>query len=164
MTRPMAYLATAMLGCLWASGIQAQQELMIYPNKKQSKETMEKDKFECYSWAKKQSGFDPMAPRTAATPPPAKEEEVGGAGKGAVGGALLGAGIGYLTGNTARGAAIGGVSGAAVGGMRRSEQKQREEQRQKQWEQQKAQQYSQGRNNYNRAYAACLEGRGYTVR
>lgn len=31
----------------------------------------------------------------------------------------------------------------------------------KNWEQEQAQQYTAKRNSYNRAYAACLEGRGY---
>ncbi|GAB63029.1 MAG: glycine zipper family protein [Candidatus Jettenia sp.] len=34
--------------------------LIIYPAKGQSQEQMEKDKYECYSWAKQQTGFDPM--------------------------------------------------------------------------------------------------------
>jgi len=36
------------------------------------------------------------------------------------------------------------------------------QQQQQQWEQQAAE-YAQNRDKYNRAYAACLEGRGYTV-
>jgi hypothetical protein len=35
---------------------------------------------------------------------------------------------------------------------------------QRQREQEQVAQYQQSRNNYNRAYSACLEGRGYTVR
>ena len=35
------------------------QELIIYPAKGQSQDQMEKDKFECYTWAKGQTGFDP---------------------------------------------------------------------------------------------------------
>ena len=41
------------------SQVQA-QEIMVYPAKGQSSDQMEKDKFECYSWAKGQTGFDPM--------------------------------------------------------------------------------------------------------
>ena len=37
------------------------QDLVVYPAKGQSNDQMEKDKFECYSWAKGQTGFDPMA-------------------------------------------------------------------------------------------------------
>ena len=48
-------------------GLLAAQELMIYPAKGQSSEKQEKDKFECYSFAKNQSSFDPMAPPTTST-------------------------------------------------------------------------------------------------
>ena len=41
------------------SHVQA-QEIIVYPAKGQSNDQMEKDKFECYSWAKGQTGFDPM--------------------------------------------------------------------------------------------------------
>ena len=46
------------------------QDLMIYPAKGQSQDQMEKDKFECYSWAKGQTGFDPMEMPKATAPPP----------------------------------------------------------------------------------------------
>ena len=41
------------------------QDPFIYPDKGQSNEQMEKDKYECYSWAKGQTGFDPMQVLTA---------------------------------------------------------------------------------------------------
>ncbi len=40
----------------------AAQEMFIYPNEGQSQDQMEKDKFDCYGWAKSSTGFDPMAP------------------------------------------------------------------------------------------------------
>lgn len=140
------------------------QELMIYPAKGQSEKQQEKDKFECYGFAKNQSGFDPMAPPTTSTAPPPKEAPQGGVGRGAVGGGLGGALVGAIAGDAKKGAAIGAVGGGLLGGARSSEQKRREEHNRQQWEQRETQQYSQNRNNYNRAYAACLEGRGYTVR
>ena len=39
-------------------------ELMIYPNEGQDDVQQEQDNFQCYSWAKGESGFDPMAPPT----------------------------------------------------------------------------------------------------
>ncbi len=145
----------------FAAGPAAAQELMIYPGKGQSTEQQAKDKFECYGFAKGQSGFDPMAAPTASSPPPQQEAQQGGAGRGALRGGLGGAAIGAIAGDTKKGAAIGAVGGSLIGGMRRHDQKTREVHDQQQWEQQ---QYSNNRNNYNRAYAACLEGRGYTVR
>ena len=61
-------LAGVVFICL--SGIISAQEMMIYPAKGQSQEQLDKDKYECYSWAKKQTGFDPMQVPTASTPPP----------------------------------------------------------------------------------------------
>ena len=149
-------------GTVWADG-----DFVVYPAKGQSQDQTEKDKYECYNWAKRESNFDPMKTPTADSPPPPKEKETWGAGKGAVGGGLLGAGVGALAGG-GRGAVIGGAvgagSGAAVGGMRRSDQKKRDAQRQQQWEQEQVARYQAGRNAYNRAYAACLEGRGYSVK
>ena len=139
-------------------------EFMIYPNQGQSHEQMEQDKFQCYSWAKQQTGFDPMAPPTATEPPPPREAQQGGVVRGGVRGALVGTAAGANAGDTGQGAAIGAASGALIGGMRRNDQVRREEHNRQQWEQQQVQQYARGRNDYNRAYAACLEGRGYTVR
>ena len=72
----------------------AEQELIVYPSKGQNQEQIEKDKFACYTWAKEQTGFDPMAPPTATAPPPKKEAEQGGAVRGAARGALLGVAVG----------------------------------------------------------------------
>ncbi len=137
----------------------AAQELMIYPKKNQTAQQQQKDEFECYNWAKNESGFDPMAPPTASRPPPQQEAQQGGVGRGLLGGAVVG---GILDGSSGakKGAAVGGI----MGGMRRNEQRRREQQAMSQWEQEQTGQYSANRNRYNRAYAACLESRGYTVR
>ena len=149
------------------AGAALPQDLVIYPAKGQSNEQMEKDKFECYSWAKGQSGFDPMEVPKATAPPPPKQAQsstAGGAAKGAVGGGLLGLGVGAIAGDAGKGAAIGAVSGAAIGGVRSHRQQKQDEQAQQQWADQQASQYTQKRSTYNRAYGACLEGKGYTVK
>ena len=51
------------------------QEPFIYPDKGQSAEQQEKDKYECYAWAKGQTGFDPMQVPTATAPPPGEEAQ-----------------------------------------------------------------------------------------
>ena len=150
-------------------GTAVAQELVIYPAKDQSKEQTEKDKFACYSWAKGETGFDPMAAPQATTPSPAQQTKsvARGAVVGGVGGGALGAGIGAIAGGSSgagKGAAIGVLSGGTIGGVRSHSQNQQTEQAQRQWEQDQTAQYQQRRNNYNRAYGACLEGRGYTVR
>lgn len=135
------------------------QEVFVYPNKGQSAQQTDQDKYACYEWAKQQSGYDPMAAQSSAPPPP--PQQTGGAARGAVRGAVGGAIIGEIAGNDAgKGAAIGAVAGGMMGGMR---QREANRQQQSQYQQQAA--ASAGRaDTYNRAFAACLEGRGYTVR
>ena len=139
-------------------------ELFIYPRMGQSQEQQDRDKFECHSWAVRQTGFDPMRRATASTPPPAQEARRGGLGRGATRGAAIGAIGGAIGGDAGRGAAIGAGTGAAVGAMRRRDQRRREQQAYQNWARQEASQQQQGRNEYDRAMAACLDGRGYTVR
>jgi outer membrane lipoprotein SlyB len=145
------------------------QDLVVYPAKGQSNEQTEKDKFECYGWAKGQSGFDPMQMPTASSPAPSKGDKsvaggaVGGGVLGGVGGAVIG-GIASGKSGAKRGALIGGLSGGALGGMRSHSQNRQADQKRDQWEREQANQYMQQRNAYNRNYAACLEGRGYSVK
>ena len=139
------------------------QDPFVYPNQGQSNDQMEQDKYQCYNWAKQQSGFDPMQVPTATSAPPPQQSEGHGAVGGAARGALGGLAVGAIAGDKKKGAKIGAVSGGLVGGMRRNDaQKQNKKQRQ-QWENQQTSNYANQRNNYNRAYSACLGGRGYTV-
>jgi hypothetical protein len=133
-------------------------ELMIYPKNAQSAEQQEKDKYECYGWAKNESGFDPMAPPTATEAPPQQQTQRGGLLRGAARGAVVG---GIVDGSD--GAKTGAGVGAAVGGMRRADQKRGEAQAQQQWEQDQQNIYAGGRDRYNRAYSVCLEARDYAV-
>lgn len=153
------YVCIVLLGNTCFMGTVLAQGLIIYPAKGQSQEQMEKDKFECYSWAKQQTGFDPMVASTQQTPA-SQGSTGGGAVKGAAKGALVGVGIGAIAGNAGKGAAIGAVSGGAMGGLRSRSQRKEAEQIQ----QQQASQYNQKINEYNRAYGACLEAKGYTVK
>lgn len=139
-------------------------DVFIYPNKGQSKQQQDKDKYECYEWAKQQTGFDPMAQPTATAPPPSQEAKQGGVVKGAARGALAGVAIGAIAGDAGKGAAIGAAGGGLLGGMRRRDQQTREEAEREQWANQQAANYEQNRSKYNRAFCSCMEGRGYTVK
>lgn len=168
MRRIGTFLIVLIVGAFFAGSVMA-QDFVIYPAKGQSKEQMEKDKFECYSWAKQQSGFDPMeTPKATAPPPPQSGGSVaGGAVRGGIGGAALGAGIGAIAGGgkgAGKGAAIGGLAGGTLGAARSSAQQKQDAQARQQWEQEQAAQYNQKRSGYNRAFSACLEGKGYTVK
>ena len=157
-------LAVIFIGGLFITGSAVAQDPIIFPKEGQSQEQMEKDKYTCYSWAKKQTGFDPMAQPKATAPPPPQEAPEGGVGRGAVRGGVAGLAVGAIAGDAGKGAAIGAASGGLIGGMRRRDQVARQEQEENQWAQQQASNYAKGRSEYNRAYGACLEGKGYTVK
>jgi hypothetical protein len=149
--------AVFMAAAMMAVTVHAAQDPIVFPAKGQSNEKIESDKYACYTWSKGQTGFDPMqAPTATAPPPPAK----GGAVRGAAGGALAGAAIGAVAGDAGKGAAIGAVSGGIVGGAR----KQKSQKEQQQYAEQQAAGYEQKRSEYNRAWSACMEGKGYTVK
>jgi len=141
----------------------ATAKLMVYPSKGQSAEQQKSDEGACMAWASEQTGFDPTAPLQASTPPPQSQQPTTSAAKGAVRGALGGVVVGAIAGDAGKGAAIGAASGALVGGVRRHEQVQSANAQQDAWAQQQAAQYQQLQDDFNRAYATCLQGRGYTV-
>ncbi|HJV35892.1 YMGG-like glycine zipper-containing protein [Geomonas sp.] len=155
MRKPIACaIAVAVLAGVVSAGA---QEPIVYPAKGQNDDKMEKDKYSCYSWAKKQTGFDPMQAPTASAPPP---KEKGGAVKGAAGGAAVGAVAGAIGGNAGKGAAIGAATGGIIGGVR----KRQSQKEQASYQQDQQSQYANRRGEYNRAWGACMEGRGYTVK
>lgn len=129
---------------------------IIYPAKGQSAQQQQKDEAECYSWAKGKTGYDPVQ---SVAPPPQQSvggERVRGAAGGAAGGALIGA----ISGNAGKGAAIGAIGGTMVGGARKRRKMRENDQAMAQQQQEASQQ----KQNFQRAYGACFEGRGYTVR
>jgi uncharacterized protein YcfJ len=132
-------------------------DLFIFPSNGQSQDQQDQDEFQCMRAATRQSGFDPMQTPTAATRPP---ETQGGVGQGALRGALLGTAVGAATGNTRQGARAGAVGGGLLGGMRRADSNAQQDQ----WAREQVANYQRDRNNWNRAFTACMESRGYTVR
>ena len=162
-TKQRIQLVSLALFAVFLASSALAQDLIVYPAKGQSQEQMEKEKFECYTWAKQQTGFDPMQVPTASTPPPQEQAGQGGALKGAA----VGAGAGALIkrgGSRSKGAGTGAVVGGVLGGARQSRQRSQDQQARQQWEQQQANEYAQKRNTYNRAYSGCMEGKGYTVK
>lgn len=136
----------------------------VYPAKGQSPEQEQKDEFACYEWAKQQTGFDPMNQSPAApAPPPSSPQNQGQVVRGAARGAALGAVGGAIAGNAGEGAAIGAATGGLFGGMRRRSEYQEQQAQYQQTVQQQQAQYAQHRDQYNRAYGACMEGRGYVL-
>jgi hypothetical protein len=144
-------------------------EIYFYPTKGQSKAQQERDRYECYLWAVKQSGFDPsqgqLAPHqrvevVPATPPGA--ETAAGAMTGAVVGSIL-----SRPRDRGEGLVFGAIAGAMLGAASEQAKQEQAAQIQQQYDAKDAENYArldrQAR-DYRRAMTACLEGRGYTVR
>jgi hypothetical protein len=136
-----AVLATAI-----APSVTSAQDPFIYPANGQSPAQQDNDNYHCYRWAMGQTGFDPSAANAA--PPPRSN-----ALRGAAGGAALGAIGGAIGGNAGGGAAIGAGVGAVIGGVRRRNQQAHQ-----------SASVTAGRDAYHRAFAACMSGKGYTVK
>jgi len=152
-------LGSLLLLVVFFTGPVTGQNLVIYPAKGQSQQQMDKDKAECYSWAKQQTGFDPLQAGSGQQPPPSQPaggERVRGAARGAGGGAVAGG----VAGDAGKGAAAGAAAGTMVGGMQRRDKRRQQEQAQ----QQQSAATAQKQGDYNRALGACMEGRGYTVK
>src|SRR5512139_1586103 len=150
MTKRTAWMLVLFAAMICEAG--AQQ--YVYPAKGQSPQQQKNDEAACYQWAVQQTGFDPAKPppqQAAAKPPTTATGTTPGAG---VRGAARGAVVGEIVSDDAgAGAAVGAV--AARGQSRRQNAA---------GQQQAAQTQSAAQQNFNKAMAACLEGRGYTVK
>lgn len=149
-------------GLLSLAGVSVAQTPIVYPAKGQSSQTQTKDSNECATWAKQNSGYDPAAPTqttqpAAAAPPPPRGGVVKGAAAGAAIGAITDSDVSDAA---ARGAVVGGVAQA---GRRFGQQEAAARQNQAAQQQQAANQAAL-QDTYNRAFSACMSGRGYTVK
>lgn len=151
---------------LLVHGTSAAQGYYVYPANGQSQDQTEQDKFACYQWAQGQTGFDPAQAQAPTGGGGSQSSSSGGGSvaKGAVGGGLVGLGVGALAGSAGKGAAIGALGGGLIGGLSHQDKQKKQAEAANRQQQQAAAQYNQGLSEYNRAYAACLEARGYTVR
>jgi hypothetical protein len=127
------------------------QKPVVYPSKGQSTQQQGKDDGECYGWAKQSTGMIRL---------PLGPGDRPGNGRRAVrarSGRSRWLAIGAIAGDAGRGAAIGAVVGTMAGG-RRARQNQEAQNQQAQA------QHQQQIDTFYRAYGACMEGRGYTIR
>ncbi len=146
----------------------------VFPAKGQTPEQQAIDEAACKQWAVQQTGFDPSAPAPAAataaapaTTAPAPEPMKGGAVKGAA----IAAGVAKLSDNDASDAAGAGAAAGLVM-QRQANRKAAEQQKTQEKAQQDAakaqQQVSTAEQQakqveFDKASAACLTGKGYTV-
>ena len=155
----------------------------VFPAKNQTHDQQLIDESECYDLAQQQSGVNPeMAPpqapssaeiasaqqQGAASAEQAKGGRVRGAARGAAGGAMVGA----IAGDAGTGAAVGATMGTMRGGRQQRQANEASKQQaagqagaqvQQQYKQQKAA-YDQQIGNFKRAFSACLDARGYSVK
>jgi hypothetical protein len=175
--RPGVAASVALAGAVWlgASGCAhpghayvepapppAPAQLYFYPKHGQSPERQDRDRFECYRWAVRQSRFDPSRPQVAPpqrlhvvpTRPPVADTFTGAAT-----GALIGSAVTWTGEGAAIGAAVGAVAGA-ISDIHR-------EHGRRELERSLSARPAPGRvgraSAYRRAMGACLEGRGYAV-
>ena len=134
-------------------------ELFLFPTNDQSKQQQKVDEFECYKWAMDRTGIDPLnLPKIEAE---VQSGPTGGAVKGAARGAAAGAAIGAIRGDAGEGAAVGAV----VGGMRgRRGGKQAQAQQNQQAQANAAAAEEETMNMFRKAFSACIEGKGYTIK
>ncbi len=156
MMRRRLVAACATLGFCTLATI-ASAEVFAYPKQGQTQQQFEGDQFACHQWARGQTGVDPSRQVAATTtPPPA----TGGAVAGAARGAALGAVGGAIGGDAGKGAAIGAGVGATAGLMRQNRYNRQAYQQSQQVQAQQQADFA----RYERAYATCLEARGYQVK
>jgi hypothetical protein len=150
MMKPILRLTVVAATAAFAANAALAQQF-VYPAKGQSAEQQKKDEGQCHAWAVQQTGFDPAKAAPPAAPPTTATGTTPGAG---VRGAARGAVVGEIVGdNAGAGAAAGAAAGRAQ--SRRQNQAQAQQSQQAQSAQQGA---------YAKARAACLEGRGYSVK
>ena len=137
---------------MFATGATAQS--FVYPAKGQSPQQQKQDEGQCHTWAVQQSHYDP------ANPPPVQSAQGSGTPTGVTPGAgVRGAARGAVAAEIVDGDAGRGAAAGAVIARSRSRR-----QNAAQAEQAGQQQNQAGLSAYQRARAACLEGRGYTVK
>ena len=134
--------------------------LYVFPSNNQDQKTQDADEIACYKWAIEQTGVDPI------NPPEVQAAQVdrsvdGTAVVGAAGGAAAGAAIGAIAGDAGKGAAIGAIAGGLRG---RRAKVVGDEMEQQQNNQAAAAHEKELMDNFNKAFAACMEGKGYTVK
>jgi hypothetical protein len=142
-----------------ASTIASSLGVYPYPRHNQSAAQQSKDESACYDAALQRTGINPHL-SAAATPQPAAKVEGRGI-RGAAGGAAVGAAIGAIAGNAGAGAGAGAVAGV-VRGTRTQNAANANAQKQAQAEAQA--QHAQRMNAFTRAFSACLDAKGYSVK
>jgi len=134
----------------------------VFPAKDQKPDQQALDEQACYSWAVQQSGVDPLNMTPTKAQPVDKSPDgsvLAGAAVGAMGGAIVG-GIVHPYHHHGGAAAAGAMVGAVAGAAHKSKKDAQKEQQ----AQQAAAATDKARvDSFKKAYATCLQGKGYSV-
>jgi hypothetical protein len=140
--------------------------VFFYPQQGQAEDRQDRDRYECYNWSVRQTGFDParrLAPRDArAAVVPARSplQTVGAAAAiGAMAGAII-----AKPGDALEGAAVGAMAGTVLGSVAANNETQHAQPVRYTRRSVGANRYEHEAAEYRRAMSACLEGRGYSVK
>lgn len=140
-----------------------QPKIFVYPSSGQSQQQADQDRYECHVWAVQQTGVDPSGQGSTQVvvvhpaPPPGAATATG-----AVAGAIVGSAIAGPY-NSGAGFLLGAATGAIIGSAADANAQAQSNQAQQQVNQAAAAAQAQS-NSYRNAFAACLQGRGYTVK
>jgi hypothetical protein len=140
-----------------------QPKIFVYPSNGQTQQQMDRDRYDCHVWAVQQTGVDPSSQSpyqevvVQPAPPPGAATATG-----AVAGAIVGSAIAGPY-NSGAGFLLGAATGAIIGSAADANAQAHAQQTQQQVNQAAAAAQAQA-NSYRNAFAACLQGRGYTVK
>jgi hypothetical protein len=140
----------------------------FYPGHGQDAAQQDRDRYECYLWAHRQTGYDPSRPRqdggapvqVVAVPPPGTSVVAGAAT-----GAVIGAAVSHPW-DAPEGAAVGAIAGAVIGAVADASRQQQAERIAAEENARRAQATAQSDAvvfAYREAMKSCLTGRGYSV-
>lgn len=144
-----------------AASLASSVGLFVYPANNQTSEQQEQDDYQCYAWAKDETGFDPINSK----PPEEVQAQAGAKPGSGTRGALRGAARGALLGEVIDDdAGDGAAIGATVGMMRGRSQSRRQAQSEADAANaQNQSNYASQQGNFKKAMSLCLQARGYSA-
>ena len=136
------------------------QTVYFYPELQQDEAKQDRDRYECYRWAVRESGVDPGMTPVRGVPPPPRAAVRDGAEvvAGAATGAIVGAAVSSPR-NTGQGMVLGAIFGTMLGAAAHEARVQSAEQAYARHISAQQVPYQ----NFRRAMGACMTGRGYRV-
>jgi hypothetical protein len=154
------FLIVASMVALVCRASSTAAEPVAYPTKGQSFDKQNRDEYECHQWAQKETGVDPVAVAEQAT----STSKSGSDGKPGLGSGASGAAMGAMRGAAEGDAGAGALHGAGMGRLIAVIRSRRQMEQQKQAGATEDADLRAQLDKYDRAYAACLTGRGYAVK